>query len=69
MRELQSKLVQEALKLTPKARMYLIETLVQSLDKPDKEIDNLWIAEAEKRLKDLESGEITGIPEGKVIGK
>lgn len=51
MRELQSKLVQEALKLTPKARMYLIETLVQSLDKPDKEIDNLWIAEAEKRLK------------------
>ena len=44
-------LISKALELKPQDRFYLIELLVRSLDKPDPEIDEIWLKEAEARLK------------------
>jgi len=39
-------LISSALELKPQDRFYLIELLVRSLDKPDPEIDEIWLKEA-----------------------
>jgi Putative addiction module component len=40
----------EALTLKPSEKAQLIDKLISSLDKPDKEIDELWAKEAEDRI-------------------
>jgi hypothetical protein len=44
-------IIEEALQLTPKDKFLAIETLLKSLDKPDKELENIWEDESEKRLQ------------------
>ena len=63
-RELESK----ALKLSRKERARLAQRLISSLDKEvDADAEKLWLEEAERRLSELESGKIVGIPAEKVI--
>ena len=51
------KLTSEVMKLGIKARARLAEQLLLSLDAPPEEENlRLWIAEAERRLRDLRSG-------------
>jgi putative addiction module component (TIGR02574 family) len=40
-----------ALKLDRDERIHLIESLFDSLDQPDPEIEQAWVAESEKRYK------------------
>jgi putative addiction module component (TIGR02574 family) len=47
-------IIQEALQLTAKERYIIIESLLQSLDKPDKYIDDVWADEAQKRVKNYQ---------------
>ncbi len=54
-------LLKEALKLKPEDRFALVEGLINSLDEPDKKLDDLWIEEAEKRLKAYREGRLEGI--------
>lgn len=54
--------INQALKLNPEERFLVIETLIQSLDRPDKNIDSIWADEAEKRLKAYREGKLKGIP-------
>lgn len=51
-----------ALKLKPEERFIIIEALIESLDKPDKKLDEIWAEEAEKRLKAYREGKLAGIP-------
>ncbi len=45
------KIQQDALKLSSKERALLAKTLIESLDKTEeKEIERLWLDEAERRL-------------------
>jgi putative addiction module component (TIGR02574 family) len=54
---------QAALQLRPAARAQLTHTLVQSLATlPESEISELWLAEAERRDAEMESGHVVGIP-------
>lgn len=55
-------LLEQAMKLKPEERFLLIEGLIQSLDEPDKKIDEIWAIEAEKRLKAYREGKLEGIP-------
>lgn len=55
-------LIGEALKLKPEDRFALVESLIKSLDEPDKKLDEIWAEEAEKRLKAYREGKIEGIP-------
>jgi len=55
-------LFDEALKLNPKDRAKLIESLLKSLDHPDKELDQIWAEESKKRLKAYREGRLNAIP-------
>ena len=54
-------LLQQALRMPPNDRAALVETLLLSLDKPDPEIDALWLKEAEDRLAAYHSGELGAV--------
>ena len=63
MTELNEKLLQEVLSLPSHLRTILIDKLIESLNIPiQKEIDELWAEEAEKRISDINSGKVKSIP-------
>ena len=53
--------LEQALHLKPEERFLLVEGLLKSLDEPDKELDEIWVEEAEKRLKAYRTGRLGGI--------
>lgn len=55
-------LLEKALRLKPQEKFLLIEGLLLSLDEPDKNIDEIWAIEAEKRLAAYRGGKLKGIP-------
>lgn len=58
----------EVMKLGLEARARLAEKLILSLDAPsDEENLRLWVAEAERRLRDLREGRATEIPAEEVF--
>ena len=59
----------EALTLSPSGKAQLIDKLISSLDKPDKEIDELWAKEAEDRIAAYDQGKIKAISLEKVLQK
>jgi putative addiction module component (TIGR02574 family) len=65
-RELESR----ALRLPRRERARLAQRLISSLDpKMDADVDKLWLQEAERRLAELKSGKVVGIPAEKVLRK
>ncbi len=65
-RELEAK----ALGLPRRERARLAQRLISSLDpRVDADVERLWLQEAERRLAELKSGKIAGIPAEKVIRK
>ena len=68
MNELNEKLLQEILSLPSHLRTILIDKLIESLNVPiQKEIDDLWAEEAEKRISDINSGKVQSISGEKVF--
>jgi putative addiction module component (TIGR02574 family) len=64
------KVESEALRLPPKARARLAERLLSSLEEQaDPDSDRLWVEEAERRLDELLSGKVAGVPADKVFRK
>ena len=62
------KVFDEALSLPAEARVSLVERLLTSLNLPTQpEIDRLWAEEAEKRIAQIDKGEIKLIPGKKVF--
>ncbi len=65
-RELES----QVLKLSRKERACLAQRLISSLDQEvDADAEQLWLAEAERRLADLKSGKVAAIPAERVLKK
>ncbi len=56
-----NEIITEAIRLKPQDRYIVIEELIHSLDKPDKEIDNLWLEESAKRLATYQNGDLKTI--------
>ncbi len=52
----------EASALPVEERAAIVDSLLRTLNAPDPAIEALWIGVAAKRLADLESGKISGIP-------
>jgi len=64
------KVFDEALSLPADARMNLVEKLLASLNLPiQAEIDRLWGEEAERRVAQIDRGEVELIPGEKVFEK
>ena len=62
-------ILKEALTLKPSDKAQLIDKLISSLDKPDKEIDELWAKEAEDRIDAYDQGNIKVVSLEKVLQK
>ena len=55
-------LAAEAMKLSPRERVRLAQQLVSTLDdEVETDTEELWFAEAERRLEELRSGKVQGI--------
>lgn len=67
--EASKELLKKALELKPQDRIILLEGLIESLDEPDKNIDQIWTEEAEKRLNAYRSGRTKGVSYEEVIGE
>ena len=59
----------EALTLRPSEKAQLIDKLIYSLDKSDKEIDELWAKEAESRIDAFDQGKLKAVSLEKVLQK
>jgi putative addiction module component (TIGR02574 family) len=58
----------EALQLPPRERARLAQRLLASLDtESDRDAEQIWLQEAERRLDELESGKVIGIPAEQVF--
>ncbi len=55
-------LLDKAIRLKPEERFALVEGLLKSLDEPDKNLDEIWAEEAEKRLKAYREGKMKCFP-------
>ena len=60
---------EQALSLDPIAKVQLIDELMQSLDIPNKELDKLWLEEAENRMTAYNNGEMKAVPAEEVFAK
>lgn len=64
-----NELVDRALKLKPRDKIFLLEAIVESLDKPDKYIQEVWLKEAQARLSAHRKGITKGVPVEEVLGE
>ena len=64
------KVVDEALLLPADERIGLVEKVIASLNLPSRpEIDRMWAAEAERRIEEIDRGEVKLIPGDSVFAK
>lgn len=61
-------ILNQAMHLRPADKFLLIESLISSLDEPDKKIDEIWAKEAERRLIAYRQGKLKGIPMEEIFG-
>ncbi len=59
----------QAVKLTAEERMEVVERILDSLDKPDAALDDLWAKEADDRLAAYRRGEVRSVALSEVIAK
>ena len=58
----------EIMRLSPEARAALAEKIILSLEESsESENERLWVAEAERRLKEMRQGVVTEVPAEKVF--
>jgi putative addiction module component (TIGR02574 family) len=62
-------ILKEAIQLDPNEKAKLVDQLISSLDKPDKEIDKLWAEEAESRLEAYQEGNLKAVSLEEVLSK
>jgi putative addiction module component (TIGR02574 family) len=58
----------EVLQLAPADRSHLLERLIASLD-ADREVEEAWEREADRREAELESGSIAAVPGEEAIAR
>ena len=64
------RVTEEALSLPADIRLNLVEKLITSLNLPiDEDIDRLWAKEAERRVSQIETGEVRLVPGEEVFSK
>lgn len=62
-------ILKDALALKPAEKAELVNKLLSSLDKPDRDIDQLWAKEAESRIDAFEQGKLKAITLEMVLEK
>ena len=67
--EKNDRLVREATALPPLERLQLVDHLLESLDFPDKDIEELWAQEATKRWEGYQAGSIPSVSASEAFEK
>ena len=63
-------LVADAMQLPMRERVRLAQQLISSLDEQtETDVEELWFAEAERRLEELRSGKVQGMPADEAFAK
>ena len=62
-------LIEEVVSLPVEERALVADSLLRSLNQPESETDKAWAKEAKRRLDELRSGQVKGIPGDKVFKK
>lgn len=63
-------IVANAMKLPQRDRVRLAQQLISSLDEEiETDVEELWLAEAERRLDELRSGKTQGVPAEEAFAK
>lgn len=60
------KLIDKVLGLKPQEKIFIIEALVESLDKSDKYV-KIWLKEAKERLEAHRRGDTKGVPVEEIL--
>jgi len=62
-------LVEEVLLLPIEDRAYIIDSLIKSMNPVDPNIDSKWLEVSKRRLNELKSGEVKGVPGDEVFNR
>ncbi|MGV8073279.1 MAG: addiction module protein [Syntrophobacteraceae bacterium] len=63
------KLISEVISLPVEIRLQLVESLLESLNASHKDIDEQWASEAERRVAEIDKGEVKPVPGEEVFRK
>ena len=61
--------IQEIESLAPLERIKVIDQLIRATIKPDSEIEQIWVKEAQARWEQFESGKVGTVPYADVMSK
>jgi len=61
--------ISEAVSLPVEIRLQLVERLLESLNPCQKDIDDLWAIEVERRVTEIDRGEVKTVPGDEVFRK
>ncbi|MEA3354679.1 MAG: addiction module protein [Campylobacterota bacterium] len=64
-----NEIIKQAINLKPQERYQIIETLIQSLDEVDSDIEKLWIKESQNRLDLYDEGKLETVSFEEVFDK
>ena len=62
-------LIEQAASLPVEERAILADSILRSLNPPESSLDAEWAAVAQRRLRELRSGEVKPVPGGEVFAK
>lgn len=60
-------IIEEATALPVEDRVYIVDSLLRTLNAPDPDMDTLWVDVAQKRHCELCSGQAKSIPEAEIF--
>ena len=67
MRAAAEKIRKQAQSLADSDKLRLVDVLLSELDKPDPEIDRVWMAESQRRWKAFKAGKMTVVSYAEVM--
>jgi len=62
-------LIDEAVSIPVEERALVVDSLLQSLNQPESEIDKKWAAIAQRRHVEMRSGKVQGVPGNEVFDR
>lgn len=64
-----ARIIQEVDSLPVEERILIVDTLLRTLNAPDPDIDRKWATLAERRLRDLHSGQVKPVSGEEVFAR
>ena len=62
-------IIHEAEALPVEERTMVVDSLLRSLNRPDETVDKKWIEVAQRRMEELRSGKVQGVPAEEVFAR